>query len=206
MALWVFRHETSRGCPGESPFHSVTAGNELLPLRRGCHEGGGGFGRSNYYSESFVSVLHSTRVPMLFCMHGQSCPTLCDPLDHSPPGSSVHGILWARRLEWAAISFFRGSSRSRDRTHISCLVRRTLSHWATWAAGVGAHDSNQTICYNKITSFTFSFLVIGPEGWCFKIRWNQMQAFNSKEGAASATIWGDGDASPLKINMVTCLY
>ena len=37
----------------------------------------------------------------------QSCPTLCDPMDSSPPGSSVHGILQARILEWAAISFSR---------------------------------------------------------------------------------------------------
>ena len=40
----------------------------------------------------------------------QSCPTLCDPMDSSPPGSSVHGILHARILEWVAISFSRGSS------------------------------------------------------------------------------------------------
>ena len=40
----------------------------------------------------------------------QSCPTLCDPTDHSPPGSSVHGILRARILEWVAMPFSRGSS------------------------------------------------------------------------------------------------
>ena len=40
----------------------------------------------------------------------QSCPTLCHPMDCSPPGSSVHGILQARILEWVAISFSRGSS------------------------------------------------------------------------------------------------
>ena len=40
----------------------------------------------------------------------QSCPTLCDPVDCSPPGSSVHGILQARILEWVAISFSRKSS------------------------------------------------------------------------------------------------
>ena len=40
----------------------------------------------------------------------QSCLTLCDPVDCNPPGSSVHGILQARVLEWAAISFSRGSS------------------------------------------------------------------------------------------------
>ena len=44
----------------------------------------------------------------------QSCPSLRDPMDCSPPGSSVHGILQARILGWVAISFFRGSSRPRD--------------------------------------------------------------------------------------------
>ena len=45
----------------------------------------------------------------------------CDTLDCSPQGSSIHGILQARILEWVAISFSRGSSRPRDRTHVSCV-------------------------------------------------------------------------------------
>ena len=49
----------------------------------------------------------------------QSCPTLCDPMDCSPPGSSVHGILQARILEWVAIPFSRGSSQPRDHTQVS---------------------------------------------------------------------------------------
>ena len=44
----------------------------------------------------------------------QSCPTLCDPMDCSPPGSSVHGIIQARVLEWGAISFSRGTSRPQN--------------------------------------------------------------------------------------------
>ena len=44
----------------------------------------------------------------------QSCPTLCNPMDCSPPGSSVHGLLQARILEWIAIHFSRGSSQPRD--------------------------------------------------------------------------------------------
>ena len=44
----------------------------------------------------------------------QSRPTLCNPVDCSPPGSSVHGILQARILEWVAVSFSRGSSQPRD--------------------------------------------------------------------------------------------
>ena len=51
----------------------------------------------------------------------QSCPTLCDPIDCSPPGSSVHGIVQAKILEWSAISFSKGSSPPRDYTHISCI-------------------------------------------------------------------------------------
>ena len=52
----------------------------------------------------------------------QSCPTLCDPMDHSPPSSSVHGILQARILEWVAVPFFTGSSQPRDQTHVSCIA------------------------------------------------------------------------------------
>ena len=52
----------------------------------------------------------------------QSCPTLCDPTDCSPPGSSVRGIFQARVLEWVAISFSRGSSQSRDQTQVSSIA------------------------------------------------------------------------------------
>ena len=50
----------------------------------------------------------------------QSCPTLCDQMDCSPPGSSVYGIFQASILEWVAISYSRRSSQPRDRTHVSC--------------------------------------------------------------------------------------
>ena len=50
----------------------------------------------------------------------QSCPTLCDPVDCSPPGFSVHGILQARIPEWIVMPFCRRSSRPRDRTFVSC--------------------------------------------------------------------------------------
>ena len=52
----------------------------------------------------------------------QSCPTLCDPVDCSPPGSSIHGILQARILEWVAISFSRESSQHRDLTQVSHIA------------------------------------------------------------------------------------
>ena len=57
----------------------------------------------------------------------QSCLTLCDAVDCTPPGSSVHGILQARILEWVAISFSRGSSQPRDRTRVSCIAGRRFN-------------------------------------------------------------------------------
>ena len=51
----------------------------------------------------------------------QSSLALCDPMDFRPPGSSVHGILQARILEWVAICFSRVSSQYRDRTWVSCV-------------------------------------------------------------------------------------
>ena len=60
----------------------------------------------------------------------QSCPTLCDPLDCSPPGSSAHGILQARRLEWGAIPFSRGACRPRDGSRFSCIAGRLFPLWA----------------------------------------------------------------------------
>ena len=51
----------------------------------------------------------------------QSCPTLSDPMDCSLSGFPIHGIFQARVLEWIAISFSRGSSRSRDQTQVSCI-------------------------------------------------------------------------------------
>ena len=73
------------------------------------------------------------------CMHAkllQSCLTLCDPMDCTPPGSSVHGIHQARLLEWVALPSFRGSSQPRDQTHtsyVSCFGRWVLFCFTTSA-------------------------------------------------------------------------
>ena len=57
-----------------------------------------------------------------------------NPVDCSPPGSSVHSIFQARILEWVDTSFYRGSSQTRDPTHISCIGRWVLYHCTTWEA------------------------------------------------------------------------
>ena len=80
----------------------------------------------------------STRLFSLFvfqlCVYvlvAQSCPTLSNPMDCSPPGNSVHRILQARILEWVAISFPRGSSWPRDWTQVSHIAGRFFIIWAT---------------------------------------------------------------------------
>ena len=64
------------------------------------------------------------------CIVPQSCLTLCNPMDYSSPGSSVHGIFQERILEWVAVSYSRGSPQPRDRTCISCVGRRIPYLWA----------------------------------------------------------------------------
>ena len=62
----------------------------------------------------------------------QSCPTLCNTMDCSPPGSSVHGTLQARILEWVAMPSSRGSSWPRDRTHMPYVP--CIGRWASLVA------------------------------------------------------------------------
>ena len=65
----------------------------------------------------------------------QSCPSLCDPMDCSPLGSSVHGIPQARILEWVAMPSCRASSQPRDQTRISCVSYVTDKFFYCWATG-----------------------------------------------------------------------
>ena len=60
----------------------------------------------------------------------KSCPTLCNPMDCRPPGSSDHGISQARILEWTDISFSRGSSLFRNEIQASCTGSQILHHWS----------------------------------------------------------------------------
>ena len=93
------------------------------------------------HSWTWLKQLSSSSSSIVYCEVTQSCPTLCDPVDCSLPGFSVHGILQARILEWVTISFSRGSSWPRDRTRVSCIGVRHFNLWATREAqntGVGS--------------------------------------------------------------------
>ena len=97
--------------------------------------------KSSYHKKKYVTVwgdicwlqLFGNHFLVYACMYSkllQSRPSLCDPVDCSLPGSSVQGILQVRILEWVAMSFSRGSSQSRNQTHISYIsfIGRQVIH------------------------------------------------------------------------------
>ena len=85
----------------------------------------------------------------------QSCPTLCDPMNCSPLGSCICGILQERILEWVVISSFRGSSQPRDRTQVFWVVGRFFTIWAT-------------ICQTE--KYCMSLLICGIQNNTLKLR------------------------------------
>ena len=93
-------------------------------------------------------------------------------MDCSPPGSSVHGILQAKILEWVSAPFSRGSSRPRDPNQVSCMGRQIPQHRGTWEA----HETIDTRMLDMVLSLNESLpdllsgiSVSGEEGldWAF---------------------------------------
>ena len=74
-----------------------------------------------------------TFVCIVGCLVAQSCLTLCEPMDCSPPGSSVHGILQAKKLEYSAMPSFREYSQPKDWTEVSRIAGGFFPIWATRA-------------------------------------------------------------------------
>ena len=97
--------------------------------------------------KQIVCFFKTTNQPakLLLCLCSVMSDSFVTPVDSSPPGFSVHGILQARILEWVAIPFSRGSSRPRDQTHVSCISyigMQILYHYATWEAPDVTIDSS----------------------------------------------------------------
>ena len=78
------------------------------------HTHGHGHGHGHVFISTNAILMVPDIKKIYARVRAQSCLTLCDPMDCSPPGSSVYGILQARILEWVAIASSRGSSRPRD--------------------------------------------------------------------------------------------
>ena len=81
----------------------------------------------------------------VLCLVTQSCLTLCDPVDYSPPGSSVLELFQARILEWFAMTISRGSSQPKDRTQVYCIAGRFFTSWANLILGI--YDYKYLSCY-----------------------------------------------------------
>ena len=79
-----------------------------------------------YIYSALKYILYITYITLcaVLCLVTHSCPTLCNPMDYSPPGSSVHGILQARILEWVAMPSSMESSQGRDRIQVSGIAER----------------------------------------------------------------------------------
>ena len=115
--------ENSMGCIGHEVSKSWT---QLNNFHTSCIHLGSPNVLQRFYN-FFKKLWFSIFEPILLCMCAkslQSCLSPCDPMDCSPPGSSVHGILQARILESVTIFFSRGSSWPRDQTHVSLYLLR----------------------------------------------------------------------------------
>ena len=98
----------------------------------------------------------------------QLCPILCNPMDDNLPGSSIHGILQARILEWVAVPFSRGSSRPRKRTGVSGVAGGFFTSWATREClyVLDFHVILSTILFLRCCSAEVPFLqVTRLHGW-----------------------------------------
>ena len=101
----------------------------------------------------------------------------CNPMDCSPPGSSVHGILQARILKWVGIPFSRGSSWPRDQTRVSCIAGRFFTIWVTREArreGLQMslylrrlHYLPCLYCFAQFFFFFFFFFTKFTTSWCY---------------------------------------
>ena len=119
---WWEAARSTRGAPSMGSLSSSTSAHQTPVISLCC-----------FLSPCCVLAWSSFQVVHVFVRARslQLYPTLCDPMDRSPPGSSVHGILQARILEWVAMPSPRGSSQPRDRTqvfYVSCIDRQVLYH------------------------------------------------------------------------------
>ena len=113
--------------------------------------------RAHYLNWDERAIIHNGKMSchkriMCVCLVAQLSPTVCDPMDCSPSGSSVPGIVQARILEWVVIPFSRGSSPPRNGTRVSCITGRFFTAWATREARKRVRDDILWNCREEISS------------------------------------------------------
>ena len=121
---------------------------------------GPGFRPWNLSSQVYVFDAGNHDGLMGLCLVTQLCPTLCDPMDCSPPGSYVYGILQARILEWVPMLTSRGSFQPRDQTYVTCSSCTATGFFTTELPG------KLSACgtFLKVILISF-FIIIGHATW-----------------------------------------
>ena len=120
-----------------SPYGRISTFSWVSPMYTGC-------------------ISESESVSCSVVLVGQSCLTLVIPWTVAqPPGSSVHGILQARILEWVAMPFSRGSSPPRDQTQVSCIADRFFTIWATREAHTRCKHTIKFVCPSPVNVLLF---------------------------------------------------
>ena len=123
------------------------------------------------------------------CLVTQSCLSLGDPMDCNPQGSSVHGILQARILEWVAISSSRGSSQPRDRTQVSCIVGGFFAIWATREAQTSSGHLLSIITVDVFKDDLFLFIqTLWSKYYNFHLQ-NEEPEYQSYQETCSSSHW-----------------
>ena len=113
--------------------------------------------------ENNIKIIH-IYVCVYVCVCAQSRLTPCDPKDCSPPGSSVRGMLQARKLAWVSNSFSRWSSQPRDGTQVSCNAGRFFTLWATNEAlnkSINIKKNTSADCY-IVQMLQGSLIILSP--------------------------------------------
>jgi len=133
----------------------------------------------------------------------QSCLTLCDPVDCSPPGYSVHGILQAIILEWVTISFSRGSSQPRDWTQVSCIAGRFFTIWATREAQYVTDPKasvDASFPWPLSTPSSILAIPILPRGAASTIQWDSWHQGPRTSSSSSLHLWFLTDAQQMLLD------
>ena len=110
-------------------------------------------------SDAFAIMKRMNSSEVKWSEVAQSCPTLCNPMDYSLPGSSVHGIFQARVLEWVAISFSRVSSWPKDQIQVSRIAGRRFNLWATREAKVYLNTSYLLPNSKELSQYTKAIVI-----------------------------------------------
>ena len=120
----------------------------------------------------------------------QLCTTLCDPMDCSPPVSTVHEVLQASRLEWVAIPFSRGSSQPRDQTRVACFAGWFFYHLSHQGSPILGWVNQKTYLEAKWSRLCVSLDRSRNQLLCTQAHWLAVRSMSHKPCGCSLAFPG----------------